>query len=217
MNGRRWVLSAGEYLVGRASRYLPPSTREQRHQEWSAELPVILEDPGVRPAARRAARMLWFAIDTLRGAAIARYTAAGRHAHRDADGKARDRLTREGLLGIVALPALLAVGGYFIYTAVSGPLLTNAVPFLVSFALVSLVLLASRRLRGIGSPWFAVSAVVMGTGLLLHNLSHRFGWGHALLFALIYYCSAVILIVSLCVIVVVWARAVQARRQRART
>jgi hypothetical protein len=42
MNDKGWLLRAGEYLVGRAARSLPPADCEQRHQEWSAELPVIL-------------------------------------------------------------------------------------------------------------------------------------------------------------------------------
>jgi hypothetical protein len=74
MNGKGRVLRTGEYLVAHASRYPPASIREERQQEWMAELPAILRDPAVRPAARRAAPMLMFAADTFRGAAGARYT-----------------------------------------------------------------------------------------------------------------------------------------------
>ena len=220
MDGKSWVPRAGEYLVGRAARYLPPSIREERHQEWSAELPVILNDPSVRPAVRRAVRMLWFAADTLRGAAVTGHTAAGRHVRRDADGKARDPVAREGLLVLLmllGLPALLAVAGYFTYTAVSGPVLTHGVPFLVSFS-ISTLFMRTRRGAGIlGTFWFSAITVTAGTGLLLHGLADHFGWGHTLLFAVIYYCSAIILIVAFCVLLALGVRAVQARRQRART
>ncbi len=70
MRGERWLLRMGEFLVGRAARRLPAAARVERYQEWAAELPVILGDPEIKPAAARAARMLWFAADTLRGAAL---------------------------------------------------------------------------------------------------------------------------------------------------
>lgn len=41
-----------------------------RCQEWAAELPAILHDPHVRFAPWRAVRMLGYAADTLRGAAM---------------------------------------------------------------------------------------------------------------------------------------------------
>jgi len=66
MSGGRWLLRVGEFLVGRAARHLPAAARDERYQEWAAELPVILGDPEIKPAAARAARMLWFAADTLR-------------------------------------------------------------------------------------------------------------------------------------------------------
>jgi hypothetical protein len=65
----RVLLRVGEYLVGRACRGLPRKTRKDRYREWTAELPVILHDPEIRFAPRRAVRMLSYAADTLRGAA----------------------------------------------------------------------------------------------------------------------------------------------------
>lgn len=67
MRGERQLLRVGEYLVGRACQQLPPDTREERYREWAAELPAILHDAQVRPAPRRAVRMLGYAADTLRG------------------------------------------------------------------------------------------------------------------------------------------------------
>jgi hypothetical protein len=71
MRGERRLLRIGEYLVGRACQRLPRDVREDRHREWIAELPAILHDPQVKPAPWRAARMLAYAADTLRGATLA--------------------------------------------------------------------------------------------------------------------------------------------------
>jgi DivIVA domain-containing protein len=71
MRGERRLLRIGEYLIARACRHLPAGDRDERYREWVAELPAILHDPGVRPAARRAARMLSYASGTIRGTALA--------------------------------------------------------------------------------------------------------------------------------------------------
>jgi hypothetical protein len=78
MRGERRLLRLGEYLVGLACQQLPPDIRQERHAEWAAELPAILHDPQVRPAARRAARMLAYAADTLRVTALAPGRTRGR-------------------------------------------------------------------------------------------------------------------------------------------
>lgn len=70
MRGERQLLRLGEYLVGRASRRLPRRIRAERYREWSAELPVILHDPQISLAPRRAVRMVVYAADTLRGTAL---------------------------------------------------------------------------------------------------------------------------------------------------
>jgi DivIVA domain-containing protein len=70
MRGERPLLRTGEYLIARACRHLPAEARDERYREWVAELPAILRDPGVRPAARRAARMLRYASGTIRGTAL---------------------------------------------------------------------------------------------------------------------------------------------------
>jgi hypothetical protein len=70
MTGERRLLRLGEYLVGRACQRLPADVRAERCREWVAELPVILHDPQVRFAPWRAARMLGYAADTLRGTAM---------------------------------------------------------------------------------------------------------------------------------------------------
>ena len=78
MRGEQQLLRLGEYLVRRACRQLPPDVREERYREWAAELPAILHDPQVRFAPWRAARMLGYAADTLRGTAMMPGTARGR-------------------------------------------------------------------------------------------------------------------------------------------
>jgi hypothetical protein len=70
MRGERRLLRIGEYLIARACRHLPAEARDERYREWVAELPAILQDPGVRPSARRAARMLRYASGTIRGTAL---------------------------------------------------------------------------------------------------------------------------------------------------
>jgi hypothetical protein len=70
MRGEHRLLRIGEYLIARACRHLPSHARDERYREWVAELPAILHDPGVRPAARRAARMLRYASGTIRGTAL---------------------------------------------------------------------------------------------------------------------------------------------------
>ena len=78
MRGERQLLRLGEYLVGLACQQLPRDIREERYEEWAAELPAILRDPQVRPAPRRAVRMLAYAADTLRGTALAPGRTRGR-------------------------------------------------------------------------------------------------------------------------------------------
>jgi DivIVA domain-containing protein len=70
MRGERRLLRIGEYLIARACRHLPAEARDERYREWAAELPAILGDPSVRPAACRAARMLRYASGTIRGTAL---------------------------------------------------------------------------------------------------------------------------------------------------
>jgi DivIVA domain-containing protein len=70
MREERRLLRIGEYLIARACRHLPAEARDERYREWVAELPAILQDPDVRPAARRAARMLRYASGTIRGTAL---------------------------------------------------------------------------------------------------------------------------------------------------
>ncbi len=75
MRAERALLRIGEYLVGRACHQLPPGMRQRRYREWVAELPVILHDPQIEPAPRRALRMLGYAADMVRGAALTRVRA----------------------------------------------------------------------------------------------------------------------------------------------
>jgi hypothetical protein len=69
MRGETQLLRAGEHLVRRACRRLPPDLRDARFREWTAELPAILHDPAVKTALARAASMLAYAADQGRGTA----------------------------------------------------------------------------------------------------------------------------------------------------
>lgn len=55
------------YLIRRACRRLPAGIRDERCREWTAELPAILDDPGIRSRALRSLRALSFAADHARG------------------------------------------------------------------------------------------------------------------------------------------------------
>ena len=70
MRGEGGILRLGEYLVGRACRGLPAEQRDERYREWTAELPAILHDPGIRLPWHRAARMLSYAAGVTRGTAL---------------------------------------------------------------------------------------------------------------------------------------------------
>lgn len=106
MKGERWLLRVGEFLVRRAARRLPGRLRDERHREWAAELPVILHDPDLRPGLRRAARMLGYALDTIRGTALA----GGQARHRGAHRGARTPMATFKWLGIGLLVLLVVVG-----------------------------------------------------------------------------------------------------------
>jgi hypothetical protein len=89
MKGERQLLRAGELLVGHAARWLPARIRDERYREWAAELPAILRDPSLGPGWRRAARMLGYALDTIRGAAAP----GSGQAHYQGAHRGRDRWT----------------------------------------------------------------------------------------------------------------------------
>jgi hypothetical protein len=57
---------AAEHLIRRACRRLSEDTRDERCREWTAELPAILHDPGIRSAFLRSARALRYAAGVYR-------------------------------------------------------------------------------------------------------------------------------------------------------
>jgi peptide/nickel transport system permease protein len=68
MSSSGWTQRLAERLIRRACRHLAAETRDERYREWTAELPAILHDPGIRPAPRRAVRALLYAADHTRTA-----------------------------------------------------------------------------------------------------------------------------------------------------
>lgn len=68
MSSHSRVQDLAKYLILRACRRLPYDIRNERYREWTAELPAILDDPGIRFPGRRVARALLYAADHYRGA-----------------------------------------------------------------------------------------------------------------------------------------------------
>jgi hypothetical protein len=198
MSGERWLLRTGEFLVALAARRLPAAARDERRREWEAELPVILADPEIKPAAARAGRMLWFAADTLRGSALrpgpgpARY----RGAHRGAATWGKDDARVLGVLAaasialLTMLASLLALQAYMVYYNIFDNL---SLAGYLTFVLSSLAFLAVRLLwrRWGGAYWYWISGgtVAAATGPHVSALAGHLGWGHPLPFTLISDCG----------------------------
>jgi hypothetical protein len=176
--------------VARAARQLPAAAREDRCREWAAELPVILGDPQIKPAAARAARLLWFAADTVRGAALGPGPARHRGAHRGAAGfknaRKSARWLGEGCALITVMAVLLASLAFLVYQVIFVVSLATYVSCMLS-SLATLVgcLLLRRRLGGAGRYWFSAGVVAAAAGGGAARLAGQLGWGHPLLFALI--------------------------------
>jgi hypothetical protein len=208
MRGERQALRAGGFLVSLASRRLPPGIRQERCQEWLAELPVILRDRG--PAPVRVARMLAFAADTLRGTVLAPQAYHG--AHR---GKASKNIRWLGtgllLLGglLVLLPAaalaLLYPLARDIHQLAAGPDLAYG----VSWVLAGLIMLGTTFIPRWYNPqrrWYSISKLVAGADLSFRAIASSSGWGHPLLFAIISYCGYPISVACLGTAVVLTVR-----------
>jgi len=194
MRGERYALRAGEYLVWLACRRLPARIRQERYQEWLAELPVILRDSSTGPAPVRVVRMLAFAADTLRGTALAPDAYHGAHRGAPARNTAAKsiRWLGTGLLLAGALLAcalvLLAYEGCIIYQLATGPSLLFSVPLV----LVNLGYFAATCIPRWASPgrrWYSMSKIVAGAGLSIRAIASPSGWGHPVLFAIISYCG----------------------------
>jgi hypothetical protein len=195
MRGERCLLSAGDLLVDLAARRLPAAVRDERRREWAAELPVILSDPEVKPAAARAVRMLWFAADTWRGTTLGRGRVArhrGTHRGPAAKWTVKSALwLGQGVALLTAMAVLLAAMAYFVYQTVVGVTL----PFYVVFLLVTLVGFVSSLVRRqpAGKCWSGASLAASAIGQFVCALAPRLSWGHPLLFTVIFYCSLVFL------------------------
>lgn len=70
-----------EYVIRRACRHLPGDTRDERYREWTAELPAILQDPGIRFAPLRSAHALRYAAGTARVSRRLSRAAGSRRGH----------------------------------------------------------------------------------------------------------------------------------------
>ena len=213
MRGERWLLRTGEFLVGRAARHLPAAARAERYQEWAAELPVILGDPEIKPAVVRTARMLWFAADTLRGAALGSGPARRGGAHRGSAGK-NARWLGMGAALLTGLAVLLAILAFIVYydIFIFSASLAGYVSSLLSYSLAGLVGCLLWRPGGAGRYWFGAGVLAALAGGGAEHLAGHLGWGHPLLFTLISDCGYAVLAACVSVAVVVANRS--ARRDR---
>jgi hypothetical protein len=193
MRGQRWLLRAGEFLVGRAARHLPAAVRDERYQEWAAELPVILSDPEIKSAGARAARMLWFAADTVRGAALGPGAARHKGAHRGGAGLKNARKSArwlgQGLALLAVLAVLLAGLAFLVFQVIFVQPLAGYVAYLANFPAVFAGWLLLRRRGGASWLWFYTGVVAAGAGGGAARLAGQLGWGHPLLFTLIAACG----------------------------
>jgi hypothetical protein len=221
MRGEGRALRAGEYLVSLACRRLPARIREERYQEWLAELPVIVHDRDAGPAPLRVLRMLAFAAGTLRGTTLA--PGAYRGAHRGGPVKTI-RWLATGLLLLGALLCvplyLLAWEGYIIDQLITGASVavgaTLALTSLVCFTAIRAIRIRKRRHTAAAdwwnttvASWYSGGKVAAGAGLLARAIPGRPGGGHPLLFAITGYCGYAISVACLGVAVVLVVRAVR--------
>jgi hypothetical protein len=217
MRGERWLLRTGEFLVGRAARHLPAAARAERYQEWAAELPVILRDPQIKPAAARAARMLWFAADTLRGAALGRGPARRGGAHRGSASIGKDvRWLGVGLGLLAALAVSLGILAFIAYYAIviCSASLAGYVSFVLSFSLASLAgCLLWRRREGAARCWLGAGVLATVAGGGVAQLAGHLGWGHPLLFTLISTCGYTVCAACVSAAVVTVTRSARRDRQ----
>ncbi len=102
------LLRLAEWLIRRACRHLPDAIRDDRYREWTAELPHILGEPGIRLAPRRAVMALLFAADQSRGA---RHLGYARAPHR-ASGEWLRPIACGGVVGFLSSGVVsVALGG----------------------------------------------------------------------------------------------------------
>jgi hypothetical protein len=216
MRGERWLLRTGEFMVGRASRHLPAAARDERFREWTAELPVILHDPDIRPAAARAVRMLWFAADTLRGAALRPGTADRRGAHRGGTHRGGVGKTARwlgvGVVLLMGLAVLLAVEAFVVYLEIISAASPAAY---VTCLLANLAILAVFRFRRLGGAyyWPCAGVTIAAAGGGAARLAGRLGWGHPLLFTLISCCGYAACAACISVAVVIMNRSARSERR----
>lgn len=125
-------------------------------------------------------------------------------------------MTRQGLPALLALPVLLAALIYLFYPGHSGTSLTYDVVYLLIPLTSLLVSLAAGEQLSWRRRWYAWSLLAWGTGQLLHPLARHLGWGHPVLFAVIYYCSAAVLVTATGITAASWVKAARARYRKAR-
>jgi hypothetical protein len=170
VRGERWLLRLGEILTRIASRRLPRRVRDERCREWMAELPVILHDPDGGRWPRRAARMLGYALDTIRGTTVGPKPARYQGTH---SGKPDDWWVPVLAVAavLVVLPGLvvlaLALPGLYVYFAVRHGSSLGFQVFIWVFGGVNVAWLAIRRRRTPAALWLSPSLWLPATAMLI--------------------------------------------------
>jgi hypothetical protein len=137
--------------------------------------------------------MLWFAADTLRGAALGPGPARHRGAHRGGAGHNARKSARwlgEGCALLAALAVLQAGLAFIVYQVIFVVSLAVYVTDLLnSLAILAGCLLLRRGPGGAGPYWFSAGVVAAAAGGGAARLAGQLGWGHPLLFTLISACG----------------------------
>jgi hypothetical protein len=125
VSGDRHAQRIAEWLIHAACRRLPADERAERCREWTAELPAILADEGIRPSLLRALRAIAFGAGISKTTRqLTRLTRAGARRTRNAQWRAGGLPTRPTDLAIrvvIGLSAwLVFVAGAIALVAVVG-------------------------------------------------------------------------------------------------
>ena len=213
MKGERGLLRLGEWLVTWASRCLPARVREERRREWLGELPVILRDPGTRHGWQRAARMLGYAADTLRAAAVGPRPAPHHGTHRAGNPNAEALKVVGMLLFLLILPVAV---GFVIWLAVVDTRFAPLWGLSCGWAIPALITYRSTRRSGF--PIWAVAALAVSSAVHLALIAaHGYGWlaAHSVLSSVLG--DGVDTLVCVCwgVVALMWVRAAILRRRAA--
>ena len=144
MTSRPPAQRIAEHLLRRACRRLPGDLRDERYREWTAELPAIIGDPGIRVAFLRSARALRYALGIARSTRRLPAADASPRGTRQAAIFPRPDGVFPAIAGVAAWITLIVLAGAFPAAAASPGLWP---PLFVAVLLVPDVLIAVAIIR----------------------------------------------------------------------